>query len=186
MTALIYLEAAYAFAYYSPYGGYTVQVEADSLRRDIQALMAADYDPQAIRSQIAKIRAALPRLDRALQREMATIDGMPQPKPGDPTEDAETVAMLTGRRMYTDIKPPILAIIAVPTKCISDCDKPYRKAWASEMATQADVFQADNAKAKEVRIAHADHYIFRSNEAEVIREMNAFMSSLPTDRTSGH
>jgi hypothetical protein len=30
-----------------------------------------------------------------------------------------------------------------------------------------------------VRIPHANHYLFRSNEADVIREMNAFIGTLP-------
>jgi len=29
-----------------------------------------------------------------------------------------------------------------------------------------------------VRLAVADHYVFRSNEADVIREINAFLSNL--------
>jgi len=30
-----------------------------------------------------------------------------------------------------------------------------------------------------VRIPHATHYVFRSNEADVLREMNAFIATLP-------
>jgi non-heme chloroperoxidase len=33
--------------------------------------------------------------------------------------------------------------------------------------------------ARVVRLRHADHYVFLSNEAEVLREMNAFLGSLP-------
>jgi len=29
-----------------------------------------------------------------------------------------------------------------------------------------------------VRLPYADHYVFRSNEADVLREMNAFMDGL--------
>ena len=34
-------------------------------------------------------------------------------------------------------------------------------------------------KVRFVRIAQADHYIFQSNEAEVLREMRTFITSLP-------
>jgi len=30
-----------------------------------------------------------------------------------------------------------------------------------------------------VRLPHADHYVFRSNEADVLREVNAFIAGLP-------
>jgi hypothetical protein len=33
--------------------------------------------------------------------------------------------------------------------------------------------------ARVVRLPHANHYIFLSNESDVIREMNAFLSGLP-------
>jgi hypothetical protein len=29
-------------------------------------------------------------------------------------------------------------------------------------------------------LAHADHYLWRSNEADVLRELNAFIDTLPT------
>jgi len=29
-----------------------------------------------------------------------------------------------------------------------------------------------------VRIPHADHYVFRSNEADVLKEINAFIAGL--------
>lgn len=48
----------------------------------------------------------------------------------------------------------------------------------ARMAAQADAFEAGNPGARVVRIANADHFIFRSNEAEVLREMNAFLAGL--------
>jgi hypothetical protein len=30
-----------------------------------------------------------------------------------------------------------------------------------------------------IRIANASHYVYRSSEADVLREMNAFMDGLP-------
>jgi hypothetical protein len=35
------------------------------------------------------------------------------------------------------------------------------------------------ASARVVRISNADHSVFQSNEADVLREMNAFIGSLP-------
>jgi non-heme chloroperoxidase len=179
VAALIYLEAAYAFAYYSPNGGYTVQVEADTVRRDLLALMDADSDPQAASGLIAKIRGELPHLDHALVRAQANIDGAPEPKPRPPTaQDLETNAMLAGRHMYRTTTVPTLAIIAAPYHCTANCDRADQIAWAQEIEAQADAYEAGNLSAHVVRIPNADHYIFRSNEAQAEQEMNTFMDSL--------
>jgi len=44
---------------------------------------------------------------------------------------------------------------------------------------QAKAFETGLPSARVVRLPHANHYVFRSNEADVLREMNAFIGSLP-------
>jgi pimeloyl-ACP methyl ester carboxylesterase len=44
---------------------------------------------------------------------------------------------------------------------------------------QAKAFEAGLPLARVVRLPHADHYVFRSNETDVLREMKAFINSLP-------
>ena len=39
-------------------------------------------------------------------------------------------------------------------------------------------FETGVPSARVVRIPHASHYIFQSNEADVLREMKAFLGSL--------
>jgi hypothetical protein len=39
-------------------------------------------------------------------------------------------------------------------------------------------FERGLPSARVVRIPNADHYVFQSNEAEVLREMNAFIAGL--------
>ena len=43
---------------------------------------------------------------------------------------------------------------------------------------QARAFETQLPNAKVVRIPHANHYVFRVNEADVLREMNAFIAML--------
>jgi hypothetical protein len=43
---------------------------------------------------------------------------------------------------------------------------------------QAKAFQAGIPSAQVVGLPHANHYVFRSNESDVLREVNAFLSSL--------
>ena len=44
--------------------------------------------------------------------------------------------------------------------------------------TRSAAFQAGVPSARVVRLPNANHYVFNSNEADVLREMNAFIGSL--------
>jgi hypothetical protein len=44
---------------------------------------------------------------------------------------------------------------------------------------QAKAFETGLPSARVVRLYDASHYVFRSNEADVLREMEAFIASLP-------
>ena len=44
---------------------------------------------------------------------------------------------------------------------------------------QAKAFEEGVPTARVVRLPHARHYIFRSNEADVLREINGFIAGLP-------
>jgi hypothetical protein len=46
-------------------------------------------------------------------------------------------------------------------------------------AARLELFEKAAPNAKVIRIGGASHYIYRSNEADVIREMNAFLDGLP-------
>jgi hypothetical protein len=58
----------------------------------------------------------------------------------------------------------------------------------------AKAFETGLPSAKVVWIGHADHYIFRSNEADVIREIeadvireiNVFIAGLPPQKSSSN
>jgi hypothetical protein len=43
----------------------------------------------------------------------------------------------------------------------------------------ANTFEAGVPSAQVVRLPNADHFVFRSNEAGVSREMNVFLAKLP-------
>jgi alpha-beta hydrolase superfamily lysophospholipase len=52
------------------------------------------------------------------------------------------------------------------------------EADVASCSAQADAFAAGVPTARVVRLANADHYIFNSNQAEVMREMNEFLAKL--------
>jgi non-heme chloroperoxidase len=96
-----------------------------------------------------------------------------------------TVAILAGEQKYTDIRAPVLSIFAVPHDLgpFGDHNPRERAAYeARDLASteaQAKAFETGVHSARVVRIPHANHLIFLSNEAEVLREMRAFLAGLP-------
>jgi len=43
---------------------------------------------------------------------------------------------------------------------------------------QAKAFETAVPSARIIRLPHANHFLFQSNEADVLREMNSFLGSL--------
>jgi pimeloyl-ACP methyl ester carboxylesterase len=117
------------------------------------------------------------------------------PSPSDPSSpqpqrEIATVqeAIRAGGRKYTRIDVPILAIYALPhERGITDPAK-RAEADARDLAFQgahAKAFEKGLPSAKVVWIAHADHYVFRSHEADVLRELNAFVAGLDSKKSAG-
>ena len=86
---------------------------------------------------------------------------------------------------------PVLAIYADPHtfgNLYQDAPAKLVALVADDMATvsaQADAFQAGVPSAQVIRIANADHFIFRSNEREVIQDMTTFIAKLPGQQGTG-
>jgi hypothetical protein len=92
--------------------------------------------------------------------------------------------MLFGEQKYTKIPVPILAISAVPHNLDDAPGDAATKAAlkAADLARTtalANTFEVGVPSAHVLRIANADHTIFRSNEAEVLRDMDSFLNELP-------
>lgn len=86
---------------------------------------------------------------------------------------------------YTKIPVPVLAICAFPrrlgTEEMGD-DPASRDAYKARMLKlvggQIKAFRSGVPSARVITLPDADHYIYRSNEADVVREINLFVSSL--------
>jgi len=100
-------------------------------------------------------------------------------RPALPLMSGAREAIMNGMRDYTGIKPPFLAFVPVPHQCQPNCDSAFAKDDAARMTALADTLQADYPNARVVRLPNANHYVFFSNEADVLREMNAFIAGLP-------
>jgi hypothetical protein len=119
----------------------------------------------------------------------STLKGLqdaPAPPPGPAQQPASIAsisdAVMVGRQKYTDIRPPVLAIFAAP----HNPGPPMSNDPAAKAAFQArdgagmeTAFEKGLPSARVVRLPDAHHYVFLSNESDVLREMNAFLQGLP-------
>jgi non-heme chloroperoxidase len=93
-------------------------------------------------------------------------------------------AIEAGEQKYTDIRAPVLAIFANPRDPAPYAyNTPAERAAFEALLTayieaQAKAFERGVPSARVVRVARANHYVFLSNEAEVLQEMRAFLAGL--------
>ncbi|MGC1784707.1 MAG: alpha/beta hydrolase [Acidobacteriaceae bacterium] len=92
-------------------------------------------------------------------------------------------AILAGEQKYTRIQVPILAIYAIPHDAGPAMDKnPSTQAFLAPIdaasAEQAEAFKKGLLFAQVVSVPHANHFVFLSNENEVLRDVNAFIGGL--------
>jgi pimeloyl-ACP methyl ester carboxylesterase len=178
VAGLVYLDAAFEFAFYAPEAD-TINVDLNILRRDLERLPPAGVSPSESRALIDEIESTFPRFRAELEHYRAKLEGLPEfpPIPDCPQQKASN-AILAGARKYTVIKGPVLAIAAVPHACAPNCETVASKEEAAADVLHADGFEKGVPTAHMVRLPYANHNVFRSNEADVLREMNKFMEGL--------
>jgi pimeloyl-ACP methyl ester carboxylesterase len=107
------------------------------------------------------------------------IDPFPPP----PTAPLPPImqGIMTGTQKYTRIPVPALAIYALPHDPGAAAPAAMRaqvEANDVKAEAQAKAFETGVPTARVVRIARANHYVFLSHEADVLREMETFLASL--------
>jgi non-heme chloroperoxidase len=164
--------------------------------RDLQqSLNAAPAQPKSAPTRTADDLASF----AALQAWMLRVRGITMPEAelrqeadarpdgsvGDVRDHAVAAsAILAGEQKYTVIRPPVLAIFANPRKPGPFAyNTPAERASAVEWETQgingvATAFQNGVPSAHVVQVPQANHYVFLSNESDVLREMRAFLVGL--------
>jgi non-heme chloroperoxidase len=180
VSGLIYLDASYDYAFYNENGtNDALNTNLSIMRRNALQLVGT-LTPAQLRTVIQEMQTTMPRLQADLQRTSKLIERWPEPTAPlrQTLRDKVTQYILTGARKYTAIKGPVLAIVALPPACAGNCDAPDVKAREADVAAQTDAFEMGTPQARVVRIPQAQHYVFLSNEADVVREMTAFMDGL--------
>jgi len=186
VAGLVYLDAGYAYAFYDQSRG-DLKIDLADLEKKLAQLHAgkSPADPRPLVKEL--LESTLPGFERDLREHQKDLELMSPallaaqaaaPLAG-PTQE-----IMSGMQKYSQIPVPILAIYAVPHDR-GPMASPDATARAAQEARdeettgmQATAFEKGLPTARVVRIPHADHYVFRSNEADVLRYMDAFVAEL--------
>jgi non-heme chloroperoxidase len=224
--ALIYLDAAYGYAYYDASVGH-FDIDLQEMRRKLDQLQPGKR-PQDARELIRDIlKTSLPAFERDLRNmeqnpSLLPIPKFPSPTAADrssfsaavawqkrtygfaiPESELRQVAEMTaegqvgpnradhaisraineGEQKYGHINVPTLAIFAHP-KDTSVLDKSdpnaaaYVAAQNASNEAQIRAFRNGNPSARVIEIPNANHAVFLSNEEDVLREIQSFLTSV--------
>ena len=186
VAGLIYLDAAYPYAFYDPAHGDLV-LDSNEAEGKLARLKSFPNLPDRKRLVQELLKNDLPRLEKSLAQYQQELDAepgtaSPEPSPADTLSTRIDRAILEGEQKYAATRCPVLAIYAITpvpgpdAKADPTSPSDALREW---QATQIRAFEAGVPSAHVVLIPDAQHHVFLSNEAEVLREMNGFLSKLP-------
>lgn len=164
VAGLIYLDATYSYAFYDPYEG-DFSIDAATLQRNLEQLRMVLVKGLNAKPLIqTMLETDIPLLQKHLQNlKIAQVESqqLPTSLPFGPI-----LAIDTGRQKYTAVRTPVLAICAGRSEAPQDCER------------QSKLVEKGAPGARFVTLQGASHGVFLSNEEEVLREINAFISGL--------
>ena len=184
VAALIYLDAGYDYAFYDQsHGNFTIDIN-EIIRQFGKLRLGSGASPQERRQAMLTLAdTSLPDFLKGARwrLQQPALPAGPASRP----MARVPYAIISGQQKYTEIHGPVLAIFAsppaIPPGAENDPEMRPRIAEVdSATELQASAFARGVTQARVVRIPRADHFVFRSNEGEVLREMRAFISSLPS------
>lgn len=181
VAGLIYIEAGYPYALYDQANG-ELELDAIELRNEL-GQFTNGYSMEPVKD-YGSLIADLERVEKEVREHQQDMGNLP-PTPVSPRMTPDLFAIMEGRESFTTIHAPSLVIFA-DEDSYAPGDDPQSRASAARQALEKRTKEAQYAafarqvpSARLVRIPHGTHYVFRSNEADVLREMNAFIATLP-------
>jgi non-heme chloroperoxidase len=191
VAGLIYMDAGSPFAMYI-HSPNSILIDWNDMRKKVDAVTNAPIPQEQKRLIQEMLQTELPQYVEELKQMQAALQELPdQPPPSEEKINSRAFrvsqAIKDGEDRYTDITCPILAIFAQPVLIAPkpDADAKVQAQAARDagnlerLEAQEKAFEALGPNSHVVRISGANHYIFRSNEADVLREINTFLSTLP-------
>jgi pimeloyl-ACP methyl ester carboxylesterase len=177
VSGLIYLDAVASWSFYDP-AHPQVEIEMNDIKKRIEEIEAGGVDEQ---EKLRELEIAVARFETVLHQSNEDVKTMPPLPPRSPIQ----AALNFGVEKYTSVPVPVLAVFACPHDWSHFFpNDPERRAarLAADTAAcwaRAEAFARGVPTARVVRIPNADHYVYRSNETQVIDEMKNFLSTLP-------
>ena len=181
VAGLVYLEAGMGYAYYAKESGWITIDMLDLRKRMDQFQNGAMQNQKQFLGDLAASTSQFQKDLEQMTKEIANAPPQTSPLPPRPPIPA---AIQFGEQKYTAIPVPILAIFAVPHRLrgTSANDPAAKAAIEADLArttAQANAFESGLPSAHVVRLPNADHYVFKSNEADVLKETDSFLAHLP-------
>jgi pimeloyl-ACP methyl ester carboxylesterase len=181
VAALVYLDAGYSYAFYDRSRG-DLLIDSMEFQRKLEQLLPGrgPRDPTQLTRELLE---ALPQLEKDLRQQLKDLETSPPPPQTAPRSQPGTplpppLAIMAGQQKYTELHVPALVIYASP-HAGGPTDPATRAAADARVEMQAKAFETAVPSAHVVRIANANHFVFVLHEADVLREMTAFLGSLP-------
>jgi non-heme chloroperoxidase len=183
VSGLVYLDAGYSYAFYDRSRGDLI-LDSLELRRQLEQLIPGK-ELQERKQVVRGLLITLPRFQNELRAYQKDMQFLPRSKQAAGRVPLAVQAIVAGEQKYTDIRCPILAIFAVP----HNLGAAFRGDPAARAAAEATdtartgaevrAFAVGLPSARVVRLRNASHFVFQSNEADVLREISAFVGGLP-------
>jgi non-heme chloroperoxidase len=188
VAGLIYLEAAYSYAFDDGNGASILEMQKLQGPQPPPPSKMDLVSFSALQKYYERVNGfRFPEAELRAQRE-STPDGEVG-KQRDLPGAALFMPLLTGARKYTAIPVPALFIFANPhsqgiwvdentNPSVQTAAKTY--STALEVLTERQEKSVENGvlKAQVITLRGANHYVFLSNEAEVLKDIRAFVASL--------
>jgi non-heme chloroperoxidase len=188
VAGLVYLDAAYSYAFNNGKGADVMEIQR----------LQAPQPPAPGRADLTSFSALTKYYERVngfrfpeaelRQQRLSTPDGGVG-KQRDFPGGALFMPLLRGARKYIDIPVPALVIFANPHGLgawvegntdpkVRTAARSYSSALAALTKRQEKAVENGVPSAHVITLPGAHHYIFLSNEADVVREMRAFLTGL--------
>jgi len=179
VAGLVYLDAANSYAFYDTTRG-DYRIDRNEVVRGLEQLRVASS--MGVAEEMHRLTSRLlltdlPALERSLreiEKRTPSISSRPPTPYMPPPETGVNRLLHDGMQRYTDIRAPVLAIYALGSISSNPAatDDPGRERVLRALKRGAPT-------ARVVVLPDATHDVFRSNEADVLRAMRAFIDSLP-------
>ena len=179
IAGLIYLDSVDSYSFYDPRQTDMVMDMVD-VRRQVDAFEAGEPLSSTVLCDIRDSAAALAKSAGRMADNVAMAGGR-----GDPAPPPVGLAIFFGKVKFTTVHAPMLAIMACPHAFapLAQIDAKAAAVLTEKDRTrctdQIQSLKAHVPSAQIVVLPNADHDIYHSNEADVVRAMNAFLARLP-------